>query len=152
MSNKAIIKRLAELGYNYQPAALEILTFHAATRSGKLIFTSGQIPFLDGKEIKGKVGADIDLATAQKAAEICAFNCLRAAGAVVDIRSITRVVKVLGLVNAADGFDKMSEVINGCSNFLQKVFGEKSGHARSAVGARLPSNWAVEVEMILTTE
>jgi enamine deaminase RidA (YjgF/YER057c/UK114 family) len=147
-----IIQRLAELGYKYEPAPLEILTFHAATRTGGLVFTSGQIPRLDGLEIKGRVGGDIDLETAQKAAELCAYNCLRAAGAVVDIESITRPVKVLGMVNSAPGFDKMSEVINGASEFLRKVFGDKGYHARSAVGMNLPSNWAVEVEMVLAIE
>jgi len=147
-----IIERLAELGYTYEPASLEILTFHSATRVGNLVFTSGQIPLLGDIAIKGKVGADIDLETAKKAAEICAFNCLRAAGAVVDVESITRVVKVFGMVNVAEGFDNTSEVINGASEFVQKVFGEKGGHARSAVGMVLPSNWAVEVEMVLAVE
>jgi enamine deaminase RidA (YjgF/YER057c/UK114 family) len=147
-----IVQRLAELGYKYEPAPLEILAFHAATRVGGLVFTSGQIPRLDGLEIKGRVGGDIDLATAQRAAEICAYNCLRAAGAVVDIESVKRPVKVLGMVNAAAGFDQMSEVINGCSEFLRKVFGDKGFHARSAVGMNLPSNWAVEVEMVLSLE
>lgn len=147
-----IVQRLAELGYKYEPAALEVLTFHTAVRIGGLVFTSGQISRHDGLEIKGRVGGDIDLATAQRAAEICAFNCIRAAGAVVDIESITRVVKVLGMVNAADDFDKMSEVINGCSEFLRKVFGDKGLHARSAVGMRLPSNWAVEIEMVFAVD
>lgn len=147
-----IIKKLAELGYTYEPAPLKILTFHSATRVGNLVFTSGQIPLLGDKAIKGKVGADIDLETAKKAAEICAFNCLRAAGAVVDVESVTRVVKVFGMVNVAEGFDKTSEVINGASEFVQKVFGEKGGHARSAVGMVLPGNWAVEVEMVLAVE
>ena len=147
-----IIQRLSELGYAYQPAPLKVLTFHCATRVGNLIFTSGQVPRLDGLEIKGKVGADINLATAQKAAEICAFNCLRAAGAVADIESITRVAKVLGMVNVAPGFDQTSEVINGASEFLHKVFGENGYHARSAVGMTLPANWAVEIEMVMTIE
>ncbi len=147
-----IVQRLAELGYKYEPAPLEILTFHVAARVGGLIFTSGQISRLDSLEIKGRVGGDIDLATAQKAAEICAYNCLRAAGAVVDIESVRRPVKVLGMDNAAAGFDQMSEVINGCSEFLRKVFGDKGYHARSAVGMNLPSNWAVEVEMVLSLE
>jgi len=107
---------------------------------------------MDGEAIKGKVGSDVDLDTAKKAAEICAFNCLRAAGAVVDVESITRVVKVFGMVNVADGFDNTSGVINGASEFVQKVFGEKGGHARSAVGMVIPSNFAVEVEMIFAIE
>jgi len=147
-----IVQKLAELGYTYEPARLEILTFHSATRVGDLVFTSGQIPLLGDVAIKGKVGADVDLETAKKAAEICAFNCLRAAGAVVDIESITRVVKVLGMVNVAQGFDKTAEVINGCSEFLRKVFGENGYHARSAVGMVLPSNWAVEIEMVMAIE
>ncbi len=147
-----IKQRLAELGYTYEPANLKVATFHAATRVGNLIFTSGQVSRLDKLEIRGKVGADVDLATAQKAAEICAYNCLRAAGAVADINSITRVVKVLGMVNVADGFDKTSDVINGCSDFLNKVFGPNGYHARSAVGMVLPANWAVEIEMVLAIE
>ena|SRR6185295_13570784 len=151
-----ITERLAELGYEYKPAALQLdfqgAAFHSATRVGNLIFTSGQIPLLDGIEIRGKVGTDVDLARAQKAAEICAYNCLRAAGAVVDIESITRVVKLFGMVNVADGFDRTSEVINGCSVFLQKIFVEHGYHARTAVGMVLPSNWAVEIEMVFSIE
>jgi enamine deaminase RidA (YjgF/YER057c/UK114 family) len=143
---------MAELGYTYEPAALEKLTFHSATKVGNLIFTSGQIPLLGDTVIKGKVGSDVDVETAKKAAEICAFNCFRAAGAVVDIESITRVVKVFGMVNVSDDFDNTSEVIHGASEFVQKIFGENGGHARSAVGMVLPSNFSVEVEMILTVE
>ena len=147
-----ITQRLSELGYDYEPASLEILTFHSATRIGNLVFTSGQIPLLNGVAIKGKVGKDIGIEEAKKAAEICAYNCLRAAGAVVDIESVKRVVKVLGMVNVAEGFDQTSEVINGASEFLQKVFGENGYHARSAVGVALPANFAVEVEMIMEVD
>lgn len=147
-----IIERFAELGYKYQPTPLHILTFHSATRVGNLIFTSGQIPKLDDYEIRGQVGQDIDLQTGQKAAEICAFNCFRAAGAVVDIESITRVVKILGMVNVAPGFNLTSEVINGASDFVNRVLGANGYHARSAVGMVLPSNWAVEVEMIMAID
>ncbi len=147
-----IIKRLKELGYDFEPASLEIMSFHAATRQGNTVYTSGQIPILGDVNIKGKVGADIDLETARKAAEICAFNCLRAAGAVAEVESIQRVLKVFGMVNVAEGFTQTSEVINGASEFIQAVFGERGGHARSAVGMMLPGNWAVEVEMILEVE
>ena len=140
--------RLKELGYEFEPAPLKILTFHAAVRTGNLVFTSGQIPWLGDTQIKGRVGADVDLKTAQKAAEICAFNCIKAAGAVVEANKITRVVKVLGMVNAAPGFDQMSEVINGASEFYVNAFGDIGYHARSAVGMSLPSEWAVEVETV----
>lgn len=145
-----IVERLAQLGYQFEPAQLQIYTFHSAVRVGDLVFTSGQLPRLGSTQIKGKVGGDVDVATAKKAAEICAYNCICAAGAVVDIAKITRVVKVLGLVNAADGFDQMSEVINGASTFYTDVFGEQGYHARSAVGAMLPLNWAVEIETIFS--
>jgi enamine deaminase RidA (YjgF/YER057c/UK114 family) len=145
---KMIIQKLKELGYSYEPAPLEVLTFHCATKIGNLIFTSGQIPVLDDIDIRGKVGKDIDLKTAQKAAEICSYNCLRAAGALVDINTVRRVVKVFGMVNVADGFNQTSEVINGASDFINKVFGKNGYHARSSVGVVLPNGWAVEVEMV----
>ncbi|HWH31877.1 MAG TPA: RidA family protein [Egibacteraceae bacterium] len=141
--------RLNELGYEYSPAPVEVLTFHSAVRHGSLVYTSGQIPLLGDMAIKGKVGAEVDLGMAQKAAEICAFNCLRAVGAVCDIESVERVVKVLGMVNTAPGFNDTSSVINGCSEFLTRVFGDRGFHARSAVGMVLPGDWAVEVEMVV---
>jgi enamine deaminase RidA (YjgF/YER057c/UK114 family) len=139
---------LKKLGYDFEPAPLQVLSFHTAVRTGNLVFTGGQIPSLGDTEIKGRVGTDLDLATAQKAAEICAVNCLRAIAAVVDIESISRIVKVLGMVNVADGFDDTSSVINGATDLLNKLFGEDNSHARSAVGMTLPSNWAVEVELV----
>lgn len=147
-----ITERLKELGYDYQPADLKFMTFHSATRAGNLIYTSGQLSMLGDKMIKGKVGADISIEEAKKAAEICAYNCLRAAGSVVDVNLLKRVVKVLGMVNVADGFNNTSEVINGCSEFINKVFGEDVGHARSAVGMVLPADFAVEIEMIFSLE
>jgi len=145
-----ITKKILDLGYEYQPADVAKGVFQPAVRVGNLVFTSGQIPILGDKQIKGKVGRDISLEEAYKAAEICAFNCLKAIGTVADIESVDRIVKVLGMVNVADGFDNTSGVINGCSDFLVKVFGENGIHARSAVGMVLPGNWAVEVEMVVS--
>lgn len=142
---------LAELGYAYEPADIDVMgVFHAAVRTGNLVFTSGNVPSHGGVDIKGKVGGDLNVEAGQKAAELCAYNCLRAIGAVADINSIVRIVKVLGMVNVADGFDNTSGVINGASHFLTRVFGEDIGkHARSAVGMVIPANWAVEVEMVV---
>jgi enamine deaminase RidA (YjgF/YER057c/UK114 family) len=147
-----ITQKLNELGYSYEPATLEVFDFHCATKVGNLVFTSGQLPILEDTLIQGKVGDDIDIETAKKAAEICAVNCLKAAGAVTDINKIKRVAKLFGMVNVADGFNQTSEVINGATEFLNKVFGEKNTHARSAVGMVLPANFAVEIEMILEVE
>lgn len=149
-----IIQRLKELGYDYSPSTKQVLgfPFNSATKVGNLIFTSGQIPLLNEQAIKGKVGSDITMEQAQKAAEICAFNCLRAAGSVTDVNRIKRVVKVLGMVNCSQGFNDTSSVINGASQFFNSVFGENGMHARSAVGMQLPSDWSVEVEAIFEIE
>ncbi len=145
-----IINRLKELGYSYTPAPLkpEGFPFNSAVRVGNLVFTSGQVPFLEGNKIQGKVGSEIDVEEAKKAAEICAFNCIRAVGSVCDIESISRVVKVFGMVNCSKEFNNTSSIINGASEFFIDVFGDKGMHARSAVGMQLPSDWAVEVEAI----
>ncbi|MEU0940336.1 RidA family protein [Embleya sp. NPDC005971] len=144
-----IIKKLAELGYDFEPADLEFPPFQQARRVGDLVFTSGQISTHDGLEIKGKVGKDVDIERAAKGAELAAYNCLRAVGAVADIESIQGIVKVLGMVNVAEGFDSTPLVIDGASEFLRKALGDRSRHARSAVGMVLPYNWAVEIEMVV---
>lgn len=145
-----IHETLRELGYDLTKPPLVVMDrFHVASRAGDLIFTSGQPPRLAGEEIRGKVGDDVGLATAQHAAELCAVNCLRAINAVIDIESVDRIVKVLGLVNCAPGFNDTSLVINACSDLLGRVFGARGTmHARTAVGAVLPNNWAVEIEMV----
>lgn len=143
------LQEASKLGYELTPSPLEVLTFHAATRVGNLVFTSGQVPNYGDVAVKGKVGSDIDLVAAQKAAELCAVNCLRAALAVADASEIERVVKLVGMVNVADGFNDTSSVINGATTFLNSVFPDQPSHARSAVGMVLPGDWAVEVELVL---
>lgn len=143
-----IIKKLEELGYNYEPSDVKVLDFHHAVRTGNLIYTSGQTPLLGNDGIKGKVGEDIDLETAYKAAEICAFKCLKAVGSIADINDIEKIVKVFGMVNVGDGFNNTSGVINGATHFFNKLFPQES-HARSAVGMVIPNNWAVEVEIVV---
>ena len=145
-----IINKLKDLGYSYSPSPLkpEGFPFNSAVRVGNLVYTSGQVPFWENYKIIGKVGSEIDLEEAKKAAEICAFNCIRAAGSVCDIESISRVVKVFGMVNCSEKFNNTSSIINGASEFFNNVFEEKGAHARSAVGMQLPSDWAVEIEAI----
>ncbi|MFZ1503797.1 MAG: RidA family protein [Nitrospira sp.] len=140
---------LTRLGYELTPAPLHVLSFHAATRVGDLVFTSGQIPSLGNDTIKGKVGADVDLETARKAAEICAVNCLRAALSVAEQGELERVVKLVGMVNVAPGFNDTSSVINGATELLNSVFEGQPSHARTAVGMVLPGDWAVEVDLVL---
>lgn len=143
-----ITEELKKLGCDFEPAPLEMHAFHVAVRTGNLVYTSGQVPRLGDIEIRGKVGSDLDLETGYRAAEICAVNCLRAIGAVADVNSVVRIVKVLGMVNVADGFVDTPDVINGATDLLNAVVGAGRTHARSAAGMALPYNWAVEVELI----
>jgi enamine deaminase RidA (YjgF/YER057c/UK114 family) len=149
-----IVERLAALGYHYQPLPLKggsTNQYDNAVREGDLVFTAGQGPILHDVWITGKVGpgGDIDVETAQDAAALAAFNCLCAVGAVADIESVQRIVKVTGLVNVAPGFSDAPSVLDGCSTFLNKVFLEKPGHARSATGTVIAFNLAVEIEMVV---
>jgi enamine deaminase RidA (YjgF/YER057c/UK114 family) len=149
-----IVEKLKELGYAYSPASLQVLDFpfHCAVKSGNLVFTSGQIPMYGDIAIKGKVGTEVSIETAIKAAEICAFNCIKSAGAIIDVEKIVRVVKVLGMVNCANSFTDTSLIINGASKFFVAAFGQNGYHARSAVGMQLPAEWSVEVEAIFEIE
>lgn len=137
------------LGYDLTPAAVQAFGFHAATRVASLVFTSGQTPRSTASEIRGKVGLDVDIATAQKAAEICAVNCLKAALAVAEQSEIERVVKLMGMVNVAPNFNDTSTVIDGATDLLNSVFPGQPSHARTAVGMVLPGNWAVEIDLVI---
>ncbi|MCP2322063.1 enamine deaminase RidA (YjgF/YER057c/UK114 family) [Hamadaea flava] len=141
---------LKGMGLIIEPIELDNGKFALATRVGDLIFTSGQISSWDGKDIKGKVGADVSVAEAYEAARMCALNNLRAIRSLVgSLDDIEQFVKVLGMVNVAPDFDDTPAVVNGCSDLLREVFGPAGQHSRSAVGMTIPFNWAVEVEMVV---
>jgi enamine deaminase RidA (YjgF/YER057c/UK114 family) len=111
---------------------------------------SGHGPIVDGKPICGKVGRDLSLSEAQAAAKITAMNILSTMqDELGDLDRIERILKVLGMVNAAPGFNQMPSVVDGCSDLLVEIFGDSGRHARSAIGvAELPSDIAVEIELI----
>ncbi|MFN8500114.1 MAG: RidA family protein [Anaerolineae bacterium] len=142
--------RLKELGYDVQPATLGGGKFEPAVRTGNLVYTSGQVSSRGDLAYLGKVGSDLTVEQGYEAARLCALNCLSAVKAIVgDLDKVTRVVKVLGMVNAAEGFSGPPAVIHGCSDLLNDVFGPAGRHARSAVGVyQLPANYAVEIEII----
>ncbi|MBY6367604.1 RidA family protein [Rhodococcoides corynebacterioides] len=146
-----IRERLAELGLELPPVVPPVASYVPAVRSGDHVFTSGQLPMVDGAlHATGKVGADVDPDVATEAARLCALNALAAIDALVGIESITRVVKVVGFVASAPGFTGQPGVINGASHLLGDVFGDAGVHARSAVGvAELPLGAPVEVELIV---
>ncbi len=144
--------RLAELGLVLPEVAKPVAAYVPAVISGNLVFTSGQLPFVDGVlPATGKVGADVSAEVAKELARSCALNGLAAAASVIgSLDRVTRVVKVVGFVSSDLTFTGQSGVINGASEFLGEVFGEAGSHARSAVGvAALPLNSPVEVELVL---
>jgi enamine deaminase RidA (YjgF/YER057c/UK114 family) len=143
--------RLAELGVTLPAVAAPLAAYVPAVRTGNLVYTSGQLPLVDGRLTHtGKVGAEVTPEEAKTAARTCALNALAAVDALVGIDAVTRVVKVVGFVASAPGFTGQPGVINGASEFLGEVFAENGSHARSAVGvAELPVNAPVEVELIV---
>ena len=146
-----VAERLRELGLEL-PKKGPLGSYVSAVRSGDLLFVSGGGPQkADGTFITGKVGADIDVAAGQEAAKLCALYCLASVQEVIgDLDGVQRIVKLLGFVNSAPGFSQQHVVMNGASDVLISLFGERGRHARSSVGmAELPMNIAVEVEMIV---
>jgi enamine deaminase RidA (YjgF/YER057c/UK114 family) len=145
------LARLAALGVTLPAVAAPLAAYVPAVRTGNLIYSSGQLPFVAGVlTATGKVGAEVEPDVAAECARICALNAIAAINEVVGLDDVVRVVKVVGFVAAAPGFTAMPAVINGASDFLAAVFGAAGAHARSAVGvAVLPLDSPVEVELIV---
>jgi len=143
-------ERLAQLGLTLPPVPAPVAAYVPAVRTGKYVYTSGQVPMVDGAlAATGQVGGEVDPDEAKQLARICALNALAAANSVAPLDSVRAVVKVVGFVASAPGFFGQPGVVNGASELLGDVFGG-SGHARSAVGvASLPLNAPVEVELIV---
>jgi enamine deaminase RidA (YjgF/YER057c/UK114 family) len=143
--------RLAGLGIELPAVAAPVAAYVPAVRTGAHVYTSGQLPFVDGQlAATGKVGAEISPDEAKAQARICALNALSAVHALVGIDSVVRVVKLVGFVASADGFTGQPAVINGASELMREVFGDAGQHARSAVGvAELPLGSPVELELIV---
>jgi enamine deaminase RidA (YjgF/YER057c/UK114 family) len=145
-------ERLAELGLTLPAVATPVAAYVPAVRTGDLVWTSGQLPFVDGSlPVTGKVGAEVDAGRAQELARFCALNALAAIAAEVgDLDAVRRVVKVVGFVASAPAFFGQPGVVNGASELLAAVFGDSGRHARSAVGvAALPLDAPVEVEVVV---
>jgi enamine deaminase RidA (YjgF/YER057c/UK114 family) len=144
-------QRLAELGVTLPTVVKPLAAYVPAVRTGNLVYTAGQLPLAAGELAQtGKVGAEVSPEVAKAAAQVCALNALAAIDALVGIDTVTRVVKVVGFVASAPGFNGQPGVVNGASEFLGEVFGDAGAHARSAVGvSELPLDAPVEVELIV---
>jgi enamine deaminase RidA (YjgF/YER057c/UK114 family) len=146
----AVASRLAELGLTLPEVVPPLAAYQPAVRSGSYVYTSGQLPMVDGKlPATGKVGAEVTPEEAKDLARVCALNALAAVKSVVgDLDRIARVVKVVGFVASDPAFTGQPGVVNGASELLGEVLGDKGVHARSAVGvAVLPLDAPVEVEI-----
>jgi enamine deaminase RidA (YjgF/YER057c/UK114 family) len=144
-------ERLSALGLALPSVAPPLAAYVPAVRTGDYVYTSGQLPLVDGKLLAtGKVGGQIPVAEASALARICALNALAAVASVAGgLSAVRRIVKVTGFVASAPDFTGQAQVINGASELLLEVFGEAGRHARSAVGmAVLPLDSPVEVELI----
>lgn len=144
-------EKLKELGIEIPEAPKPLASYIPAAISGNLIYTAGQVPLEGGKlNYTGLVGKDISIEDAQKAAKVCAINCLSVIKSVIgDLNKIERILKLTVFVASSDGFVDQPKVANGASDFIVEVFREKGKHVRSAVGVSgLPINAPVEIEMI----
>ncbi|BDZ42555.1 LysR family transcriptional regulator [Paraoerskovia sediminicola] len=155
MTDSAIGRRLAELGITLPPVAAPVASYVPAVVTGHYVYTSGQLPFVDGAlPVTGKVGDGdglVDPGVAAAAARTCALNALAAVQDVVgDLDRVVRVVKVVGFVASDPSFTGQPAVVNGASTVIGEIFREAGIHARSAVGvAALPLDAPVEVELVV---
>lgn len=151
----AVTARLAELGIDLPDVAAPVASYVPAVRTGNQVWTSGQLPFIDGQlAATGKLGTTPTIITTERGTELArasALNALAAVGALVGgVDKITRVLKVVGFVASDPDFTAQPAVINGASNVLVEIFGDAGIHARSAVGvAALPLDAPVEVEIVV---
>ncbi len=151
----AIEAKLQELGVDLPVAATPAANYVPFHVSGKQLFISGQLPLIaGGPEFKGTVGSDVDVDTAQQAARACAINILaQAKAALGDLDRIAQVLRLGGFVSSAPDFTNHPAVVNGASDFLVEVLGDKGRHTRFAVGvAALPLDVCVEIDALLAVE
>ncbi len=151
-----IDKKLSELGVELIAPTPPVANYAKAVRTGNLIYLSGHGPTkADGKDIIGKVGKDLTTEQGIEAAKRTAISLLSTLKVELggDLSRVRRIVKVNGWVNCTDDFKDQPRVMNGCSDLLVAVFGDKGKHARTSLGTNaLPSNIAIEIEMIVEIE
>ncbi len=150
-----IEEKIKSLGFEVPEVAKPLAAYIPAKQVGNLIMTSGQVPLVKGEiKFQGKVGKDLSEEDGQKAAQVCALNCLAAIkGIIGNLDKIVSVVKLTVFVASAEGFTSQPKVANGASELIAQIFGDAGKHARSAVGVTaLPLNAAVEIEMIVSVK
>lgn len=144
--------KLEKIGVIIPDIPKPVAVYIPAKQSGKLVFTAGQLPMVNGELVsKGLLGQDVEVEDANKAARICTLNALAAIkGVIGDLDRIKQVVRVVGYVAGVPTFIQQPTVVNGASELLLEIFGEAGKHVRSAVGvAALPLNASVEIELVV---
>lgn len=147
--------RIKELGMQLKEPSPPVANYVNAVRTGDLVFMAGKGPTRsDGSRITGKVGEDLSVEEGYEASKLVAEAQLAALKAEIgDLNKVVKIVKVVGMVNCTSDFENQPEVINGFSDTMVKVFGERGKHARAAVGmGSLPRNITVEIEMIVEVQ
>ncbi len=150
----SVSARLRQLSIELPEVVTPLASYVPAVRSANLVYTSGQLPMQAGKlAATGKVGAEVTTEQGRALARVCALNALAAVDSLVRIDIVTRVVKVVGFVASAPGFNGQPGVVDGASDLLGEVFGGQGAHARSAVGVfQLPLDAPVEVELVVEVD
>ncbi len=147
--------KLMNLGIVIPEIPKPVAAYVPAKQAGKLVFTAGQLPMVNGELIsKGLLGQDVEVVEANKAARICTLNALAAIkGVIGDLDRIKQIVRVVGYVASVPTFTQQPAVVNGASELLLEIFGEGGKHARSAVGMTvLPLNASVEIELTVEVD
>lgn len=154
-SGQSIEQKLTDMGITLFTPAKAAGNYLKVVRTGNLLFLAGHVSTrADGTGVTGKLGKDLTIEQGYEAAKITTISLLSTLKAELgDLSRIKRIVKVTGFVNSTPDFTNQPAVINGCSDMLVALFGEKGKHARTAVGmAALPLNYAVEIEMVIEAE
>lgn len=144
-------ERLKELNIVIPEVAKPLAAYVPAVKTGDLVYISGQLPVSENNLIyKGKIGSDLSVEEGRDAAKLCVINCLAALTTCADLNSIERIIKVTGYIQCTPDFYDQAIVLNGASELLVDLLGEKGRHSRVAIGVNsLPLNAACEVEMIV---
>lgn len=143
-------EKILELGLELPKISTPIASYIPAKKVGNLVFTSGQLPMVNGEvTITGFLGKEVSIEDANRAAQVCTLNALAAVkGVIGDLDQIKSIIRVVGYVASTPEFTKQPAVVNGASDLLLQIFGDEGKHARSAIGvSALPLNAPVEIEL-----
>lgn len=147
-----IEKKMRGLGLELPEVPKPVASYVPAVRSGNYVYTSGQVPFVKGELMhRGKLGGDLTIEQGYECARVTAMNCLAAVKSVIDdLDRVKRIVRVTGFINSAPGFTDQPKVLNGASDLLVEIFGERGKHSRLAIGtSELPLGAPLEIDMVV---